>query len=652
MGSATTHTTIGFIGAGPRSVGLVERLIANAPHLAPGTELCLVLIDPHPAGPGKIWRYDQSPSLMMNSLAEDVTMFLDETSTIEGPLVTGPTLDEWFERVREGSISFTPPDERVASELAAIGPKGFATRRLFSCYLRWCYEHVVSQAPETVRIREVAGTVERVDTLPNGEVLHYFDGHGNPQTLTVDMVVYALGHTDSAISPYEHSFSSSAQESGLTYWPSNYASEGNYDAIPAQEPVLLRGLGLSFIDLVVMLTLDRGGQVRYDSSVPAGSRATYISSGNEPRIFAGSGRGVPYRSKVTSSLHGFNPGMSTTFLTKDSLLNLLDSRNEVDFEHDIWPLIVKEMAFWHYREIFTGHPERVRASWDEAEALFHQFPAGAPELTDGMRDLVKPEDIFDIQHLDRPLDGVRTSSLHEFQDVLTDHIKRDISLREVEEHSETLAIFLATLACYVVIADSLSHPAWSVESRLNAIPRRWHNFFSYLDSGPPASRLELLLALMREGILTFVGGDIEISIDTERDAFVAGSPHQPETISAGYLVEAYHPERTVERSANPALKDIVSQCEGTEQLLQTVDGTVSTQRLHVDVERARVIRPDGSRHPRRFAVGDFTSGPPSAAFSRPRTNARIFRENDAIARELLIAATQLKAANAATSLTI
>jgi hypothetical protein len=49
----------------------------------------------------------------------------------------------------------------------------------------------------------------------------------------------------------------------------------------------------------------------------------------------------------------------------------------------------------------------------------------------------------------------------------------------------------------------------------------------------------------------------------------------------------------------------------------------------------RLIDPASGPHPRRFALGPFTTVRTAAAFARPRTNAPAFRFNDAAARAVL-----------------
>ena len=73
-----TERRIVVVGAGPRALGIVERLGANAGHVgSPVERVDVHVVDPHPPGGGRVWRADQSPLLWMNSEAQDVTVFTD-----------------------------------------------------------------------------------------------------------------------------------------------------------------------------------------------------------------------------------------------------------------------------------------------------------------------------------------------------------------------------------------------------------------------------------------------------------------------------------------------------------------------------------------------------------------------------------------------
>lgn len=629
------QTRLSIIGGGPRAVGLLERLSANAPLLAPDVDLVITIFDPHPVGPGRVWRYDQSASLKMNSLAEDVAMFSDPSCTLEGPIVPGPRLDEWAALVRSGEIAFTPPDPAVAAEIAGFGPQSFATRRLQSCYLRWTFERVRDALPETITVEEVRGTVLRVTEEGDRQELVYRDADGTTRTHEADLVLYTIGHTDSQRTADEQELTARSSALGLRYWPSHYAAEIDLDEILPGETVLLRGLGLSFVDLVVRLTLDRGGQVVTDPDAPIGSRVTYVPSGREPHIVAGSRRGVPYHAKITSHLHGETGGMAPVFFTRDALAALLAGPEPVDFRRDAWPLIVTEMAYWHYREIFTGHPERVNGSWEDVAAAFATSPYGSPELHAVLARSVTAADLFDIDAFDRPLAGKRFASLAALQEHVADYIRRDLTLRAEEEHSETLAIFWSLLVCFGVFAEVADHPNWTADAKHPATREWWRGFFSYVDSGPPAERLELLLALQRAGLLTFSGGESRFAIDEAARDFAVTSAQHEETIHARALIDAFHPAHTVGASEVAVLRDLIESGQGTELVIPDAHAPIPTGLLAIDPETVQIIRPDGTPHPTRYAVGDFTSEPGTGTFARPGTNARIFRANDRIARNLL-----------------
>ena len=126
--SAPGMAAIAIVGAGPRGLGVLERLSANAVELAPGP-LTVHLIDPFPPGAGRVWRADQSPLLWLNSAAQDVTFFTDESIVMDGPVRAGPTMAEWAAAPPDG----LEPD--VALEAATLGPHDFPTRRFGNAYL-------------------------------------------------------------------------------------------------------------------------------------------------------------------------------------------------------------------------------------------------------------------------------------------------------------------------------------------------------------------------------------------------------------------------------------------------------------------------------------------------------------------------------------
>jgi GNAT superfamily N-acetyltransferase len=131
-----------------------------------------------------------------------------------------------------------------------------------------------------------------------------------------------------------------------------------------------------------------------------------------------------------------------------------------------------------------------------------------------------------------------------------------------------------------------------------------------------------------------------VSVDEQSQRFVAGSASTSQQVVATALVEARLPQPSVSRSTDPLVAKLYERGAIEEEWLRDVtDGVetfaVNTGKLSVTPGDGRVIDGSGRAHPNRFAFGYYTSGFSAAAFSRPRTNAVFFRQNDAAARIVL-----------------
>ncbi len=86
-------------------------------------------------------------------MAEDVTMFTDDTVELAGPVVDGPALHAWAEDVRAGRV---PPDAEpaVLAEIHGLTGQTFPSRRLQSAYLRWTCRRALAALPPSVTVHE------------------------------------------------------------------------------------------------------------------------------------------------------------------------------------------------------------------------------------------------------------------------------------------------------------------------------------------------------------------------------------------------------------------------------------------------------------------------------------------------------------------
>ncbi|MFD3503346.1 FAD/NAD(P)-binding protein [Streptomyces sp. NPDC058678] len=567
-----------IVGAGPRGTGLIERIAANAPELYAGSGLDIHLVDPHPPGAGRIWRPAQSPLLWMNSHAEDVTMFTDETVDMAGPVREGPTLHEW----------------------AGIDGRTFADRRLQGAYLSWVHERAVAELPPGVVVHHHPRRALRIGGPPQGRQQVWLEGRARP--LLADLVVLALGHLDAEPDDGQRELAAYAGEHGLVHLPPDFTADSDLSRLAPGEPVLVRGFGLAFVDLMVLLTEGRGG--RY-----VGGR--YVPSGQEPVLYVGSRRGVPYHSKIGYDWTGERPPLPR-FFGPAEVDGLLARPTGFDFRRDVWPLVEKELGFAHYHRLFTVHPERTTVAWSVFEEKYAAVddPAGRAALVAAA--VPDPADRLDLAALDRPLEGVRYGSYAELQEGVRAYVEGDLSRRHDSSYSPDLAVFLGLLSVYGQLV------------RLGDIGPWWHGFFSYLASGPPGPRLRQLLALSRAGVVRFLGAGMTVS--AEGGVFRASSATVPDSVvETRALVEARLPEPTVGRARDPLLRGLHADGVG-----ETPDGL-----LRVDPVDGRILDRAGRPHPRRFALGPHTDARAPGAFTRPRTGGPAFRQNDATARAAL-----------------
>ncbi|MDQ3402448.1 MAG: FAD/NAD(P)-binding protein, partial [Actinomycetota bacterium] len=595
----------------PRAAGLLERMGASAPELL-DRPLVVHIVDPFPAGAGRVWRHDQSPLLRMNSMAEDVTMFTDETVVCEGPVRAGPSLFEWSRQV---SAEDLPAD--VLDELALLRSTTFPSRRLQSAYLEWFLYDVIESLPDNMSV-EVHPT--RVNGI-SGRLVR-LDGVAEP--LVADVVVLALGHLDAETEPEHLALTEYASDNGLFYLPPAYSADVDLSDVDPGADVVLRGFGLAFIDLMVLLTEGRGG--RFEET-PEGLR--YLPSGREPSIHVGSRRGVPYHSKTGYRLQG-DPPLLPMFFGADVVDDLI-SRGALDFRTDVWPVLAKEIAWGHYRELFTGHPSRVLIPWPDFADEFTRlewYSAEMAELID--RTVPAAEDRIDFEALDHPFAGRRFASSDDLQEALRDYITSDIARRSDATHSADLGAFMALLSVFGQLPRLLASPAMEPRSRREDGDGWWFGYFNYLASGPPPDRLEELLALSRAGVVRFLGADMWVR--AEDGVFLAGGASTPEIVRATGLIEARLPIHSLSRTADPVLRGLAESGEATEENL--ADG-ISTGLVVVSPDDGRLIGADGKAHAHWFALGPFTTGRAYTAFSRPRANALAFRQNDRVARAVL-----------------
>ena len=606
------------VGAGPTAIGLLERVVANAAELGGDRRLQVHLVDPHPPGGGRVWRAAQPSLLWANSLAADVTVLPDPSVAVDGPVGEGTTLWQWVEAVAR----HLPAGDPVGEEARRIAPTSFPSRPLVNAYLGWVLGEVVTAARPWADVHLHATRAVDVRVRPDGVEVDLADG----RTLAADLAVLAQGHLDAHATPAEQDVARRSAAAGLTYLPTGYTADLDLSRLAPGEDVLVRGAGLAFVDLVVLLTSGRGGRFEL-----TGDGLRYSPSGREPVLHVGSRRGVPYRAKLGYVWPG--PPVPLRFFTPAAIDAAFGADRPLDLRADLAPVIARELGWAHYTELFDAHPERTTLPWPEFAERYAATddPVLVAELVAAA--VPDPDDRFDLAARDRPLAGARFDSADALQDAVRDLVRADLTRAADPAHSSDAAVFTALLFCHGTIAGLLAAGRLTPRSAAEDVAGWWMNLFSYLASGPPAPRLAELLALSEAGVVRFLGADAQFGLDEDAGVFRARSASVPQEVTARAMVEARLPAPAVSATPDPLLTALLARGVCSEQQVDDPAGPRGTGRLAVDVDQ-RVVDATGLPQDRLFAVGFWTSGAQVAAFARPRTNAPFFRQNDALARSL------------------
>ncbi|MYT12800.1 FAD-NAD(P)-binding [Streptomyces sp. SceaMP-e96] len=616
---------LALVGAGPRGTSVLERICASAAELAPGSRLTVHVIDPAPPGAGQVWRTAQPPELLMNTVASQVTLFTDDSVECAGPIRTGPSLYAW--------------------EGCEVGPDDYPGRALYGRYLEWVFRHTVRTAPEEVTVVTHPACAVRLAEAPDGSQSLTLD---NGRTLHgLGAVVLAQGHLPAVADAEQRRLADYAAGHGLRYLPPANPADlsAALEALPPGRPVLLRGLGLNFFDHMALLTTARGGRfVR-----GAGGTLTYLPSGREPRLYAGSRRGVPYHARGDNAkgAHGRHLPLLLTPDVIAAFRKRADSGELPDFLAEVWPLVAKEVEAVYYEALLAR-----RAADDAAGHLFRKrfrqrFLGSAhrsPEEAAALEAFgIAPGERWDWDRVSRPHAERSFAGRAAFREWLLDHLREDVAHARQDNVSGPVKAALDVLRdLRNELRQIVDHGGLAGASRRDHLDRWYTPLNAFLSIGPPRRRIEEMTALIEAGVLEVIGPRMTLrlgSADGHEPGFTAHSPDVPgSTVTATALIEARLPEPDVRRTADLLLARLLAEGGGRPH---TVDG-YETGGLDVTPSPYRLIEADGRHHPRRFAVGVPTEGVHwvTAAGARPGVGSVTLADTDAVARAALRAAVE------------
>ncbi|MGW7380075.1 FAD/NAD(P)-binding protein [Streptomyces sp. NPDC054794] len=610
--------SVALVGAGPRGTSVLERLCASAPELLPaGVRLRVHVIDPAPPGPGRVWRTAQSPELLMNTVACQVTLFTDESVDCSGPVRPGPSLHEW-----------------AGGEL---GADDYPSRAHYGRYLEWVFGEVVRQAPDAVRVETHRARAVRLDDAADGrQVLTLDDGRALPE---LSAVVLAQGHLPVALGAEQRRLADHAERHGLRHVPPANPADVDLSPLAPGEPVLLRGLGLNFFDHVALLTTGRGGRF----TRAADGTLRYLPSGREPRLYAGSRRGVPYQARGDNAKGPY--GRHTPLVLTPEVIagfrKRADSGEAPDFLTEIWPLVAKEVETVYYEALVRSWDRKGERAGEVVGAVSGRFRErflgaahGGPQEARVLDEFgISGADRWSWDRVSRPYGGRSFTGPDSWRDWLLGHLREDAAQAALGNVAGPLKAALDVLRdLRNEIRLIVDHAGLTGASRRDHLDRWYSPLNAFLSIGPPRRRIEELTALVTAGVVEVLGPRLQVR--AEDGAWLAHSPDVPgSAVRTTALVEARLPEPELRHTADDLLAGLLKTgaCRP-----HAVDG-YETGGLDVTPRPYHLIDRQGRPHARRLAFGVPTEGVHwvTAAGARPGVDSVTLSDADAVARAVL-----------------
>lgn len=529
---------IAVVGAGPRGTSFLERLLAYVERCSPGQrrKLKVLVFDPAPPGPGRVWDPNQSPLYLMNTPASFPTAAPSGGTRRSLP-------------ASSCSISFLEFCATAGFDDDAVS---YPTRRQYGTYLAW----INKEASAHLRGRGVA--VEHISAEVTGLTRQ------NDQYLletadverTADAVVLAIGHLDAELAAGPAHLAAQAEDHGLHYQGPAIPVDVDYGLFRPGQNVLVRGLGLNFFDLMIQVTAGRGGQFRLNPDPAPGQRYTYVASGDEPHLIAGSRRGTPYRAKTLAP--GFVPtGIRLAHLTPEVTNALIAKHSELDFAAHLWPLIEQDI-----------------------QATYTQYGGSGT---------------FDVIAYAKPFQHRSWTSPQEYQQTLVQWLEDDASSSAAQEDSPEKMAANALHAARLQIKKLVADRRIQQGSVLRDIEGWFEPLVEGLASGPPVQRIEELAALARAGIVEFLGPEPVYGVDTTQGAFIADSAAvQGARYTAEHMIEAMMPPNRITQARSPLVRGLLDHGLATPAVIESGGQAHVHKGFNVTAEPHRLIHADGS----------------------------------------------------------
>lgn len=555
--------SLALVGAGPRGVAVAARIVADRDTVAPGLPLVVHIIDAVDVGAGRTWRRDQPHELLNNTYCAETTVFADASVPLAGPADGRPSLAQWVRLVATGTgpVTASLPAWAVA-EARRSRPWTFPSRPLQGLYYRWALDRIIADAPGDVRFVLHGDTVTALDDDACGRQVLALRGG---DVLTVDAVVLAQGTLIGDGEPQVRATASRAAAHGVVYVRPGMPSERPWGDIPAGADVIVTGLGANFFDAIGLLFAGRGGRYIRDDA----GALQYVPSGREPRIVAGSRRGLPYRAKA------YYPGGL--------------------------PEPVELPRFSAAREAALVASHAGRGDVVFAGALHDDILADFRDVFERVAADASVADPFDWEHIVFPTAGLQFDDDAAWQAYVDGYLADELFRIRHPDRSPHKAVHRAMETARRRLARLVLAGVFDPVSVVRDLKRTFLPQGLVIASGPPPERLEQLVALRRAGLVEILGPGMTVAIGAEGAVATTAVPGQRRT--ARVFAEARMHWGNLRTTADPLVRHLIGTGQARFHRVRSGDQTVDTDTLDVTPDAFLLVDAAGRPHDRRVVLG-------------------------------------------------
>jgi len=519
---------IAIIGLGSWGLSFLERIITGS--RSQWGPVRVHVIEPGTPGSG-VYDVNQPDYLILNTPCGQVSLYPWQDAGPSPEYALG--LYEW---VTATGYRWVGGSCRIGTDGRAIGPDDYLPRRVMGEYLQWFYDKLVASAPAKVEIVHHHCEAVNIVSEPSGRERVLL---ASGERIDVDHVILTSGHTDNVVPP---------AVAALVSRP--YPVDRYVAGIPNDTTVAVEGMGLVATDVIMALTLGRGGTFTEN-----GAGLRYVRSGNEPSLRLFSRSGIPYCAKAVATVDESDE-YAAVVCTRQAVAAVQGGqgtgrpRRQIDFRSAILPLILAEMQIRYYSQsvlLAEGRhaSEEMRKRLGRArndgsyKAVVRGLHARFGEFDPSWHFFGPHSDCVSAKDYESRIYSIVEADLAEALRGGSGPVKSAYEvLRHVRDLMRTVIEFKGlTLESYVDFRDN-------IKTRVNR-----------LVAGPPALRSKQLLALLDAEVVTVPFGPLPVINPGPKAGFVLSSRRfeQPHSEQVDWLIHGHLENPTITRSSSGLL---------------------------------------------------------------------------------------------------